>query len=300
MKINTGLRASTYHQSRRRARMPIKDILLPLVGEPNAAAIAAIDKCVAVAGDVGARVTAVAVEEDIPVRPKVRISDDLDNSAAVEAVRSVSDAHGLLKAFDAAATRFAVRNEQKLSRFAAPDIATNMAVCARLKDLSIVPVKPNADRSEKLVEHLIFESGRPILMCPEEFASELAVVFDKVVIAWDHTAPAARAVADALPMLQAAANVRIITATDKTTAVEQESGAALVSHLAEHGIKATFETVKIEGSSVGKVFEAYVKANAVDLLIMGAYRHSRLNEMVWGGATKTVIGRPPCWVMMSR
>ncbi len=279
--------------------MPIKDILLPLVGEPSAATIAAIDKCVAVAGDVGARVTAMAVEEDILVRPKVTISDDLDNTAAVEAVRSVSDAHGLLKAFDAAATRLAVRNEQKLSRFAAADIATNMAVCARLKDLSIVPVKPNDDRSEKLVERLIFESGRPILMCPEEFASQLAVVFDKVVIAWDHTAPAARAVADALPMLQAAANVRIITATDKTTPAEQESGTALVGHLAEHGIKATFEVVKIEGSSVGKVFEAYVKANAIDLLVMGAYRHSRLNEMVWGGATKTVIGRPPCWVMMS-
>jgi nucleotide-binding universal stress UspA family protein len=279
--------------------MPIKDILLPLVGEPSAAAIAAIDKCVAVAGVVGARVTAMAVEEDILVRPKVTISDDLDNTAAVEAVRSVSDAHGLLKAFDAAATRLAVRNEQKLGRLAAADIATNMAVCARLKDLSIVPVKPGDDRSEKLVERLIFESGRPILMCPEEFAGELAVVFDKVVIAWDHTAPAARAIADALPMLRAAADVRIITATDKTTPAEQESGTALVNHLAEHGIKATFETIKIEGSSVGKVFEAYVKANAIDLLIMGAYRHSRLNEIVWGGATKTVIGRPPCWVMMS-
>ena len=280
--------------------MPIKDILLPLVGEPSAAAIAAIDKCVAVAGDIGARVTAMAVEEDILVRPKVTISDDLDNTAAVEAVRSVSDARGLLKAFDAAAIRFAVRNEQKLSRLAAADIAMNMAVCARLKDLSIFPVKPNDDRSEKLVERLIFESGRPILMCPEEFANELAVVFDKVVIAWDHTAPAARAVADALPMLRAAANVRIITATDKITPAKQESGTALVSHLAEHGIKATFEAVKIEGSSVGKVFEAYVKANAIDLLIMGAYRHSRLNEIVSGGATKTVIGRPPCWVMMSR
>ncbi len=279
--------------------MPIKDILLPLVGEPRAAAIAAIDKCVAVAGNVGARVTTVAVEEEIVVRPKVTISDDPDNSAAAEAVRGVSNTHALLKAFDAAATRLGVRNEQKLSRLAAADIATNMAVCARLKDLSIVPVKPDNDRSEKLVEHLIFESGRPILMCPEEFASELAVAFDKVVIAWDHTAPAARAVADALPMLQAAANVRIITATDKTTPAERESGAALVSHLAEHGIKATFETIKIEGSSVGKVFEAYVKANAIDLLIMGAYRHSRLNEIVWGGATKTVIGRPPCWVMMS-
>ena len=80
--------------------MAIKDILLPLVGEPSAAAIAAIDKCMAVAGDIGARVTAMAVEEDILVRPKVMISDDLDNTAAAEAVRSVSNAHGLLKAFD--------------------------------------------------------------------------------------------------------------------------------------------------------------------------------------------------------
>jgi nucleotide-binding universal stress UspA family protein len=126
------------------------------------------------------------------------------------------------------------------------------------------------------------------------------VTFNDVVIAWDHTAPAARAVADALPMLQSAAKVRVITATDNNTAAEMESAAALVSHLAEHGIKASFEAVGIDGSSIGKVFEAYVKANVIDLLIMGAYRHSRLNEFVWGGATKTVIARPPCWVMMSR
>jgi nucleotide-binding universal stress UspA family protein len=102
-----------------------------------------------------------------------------------------------------------------------------------------------------------------------------------------------------MPVLQAAATVHVITATDTGTTTELESGAALVSHLAEHGVKASFEIVGIEGSSIGKVFEAYVKANAIDLLIMGAYRHSRLNEFVWGGATKTVIGQPPCWVMMS-
>jgi nucleotide-binding universal stress UspA family protein len=100
-------------------------------------------------------------------------------------------------------------------------------------------------------------------------------------------------------MLQAAANVRIVTAVDRKTPAEQESGLALANHLAEHGIKATFEMVKIDGSSIGKVFEAYVKAKTIDLLVMGAYRHTRLNEIVWGGATKTVIGRPPCWVMMS-
>ena len=63
--------------------------------------------------------------------------------------------------------------------------------------------------------------------------------------------------------------------------------------------EAGFETAKIHGSSVGKVFEACVKANAVDLLVMGGYRHSRLNEIVRGCATKTVMARPPCWVMMS-
>ena len=278
--------------------MAIQDILLPLVGEPSTAAVAAIDKCTAMARNIGARVTAAASVE-ILVRPKVMISTDLDNTAEAARVRSVSDAEALLKAVEVSSARLGVPVEQRLYRLAAADITANLARIARLKDLSIVPVKPHDDQSEKIVERLIFESGRPVMMCPEEFASELAVPFDDVVIAWDDSAPAARAVADALPMLQAAANVRIITATDNGAA-ELESGAALVCHLAEHGIKAAFETVKIDGSSIGKVFERYVEANRIDLLVMGAYRHSRLNEIVWGGATKTVIGRPPCWVMMSR
>jgi nucleotide-binding universal stress UspA family protein len=279
--------------------MAIQDILLPLVGEPSTAAVAAIDKCTAMARNIGARVTAAASVE-ILVRPKVMISADLDNTAEAARVRSVSDAEALLKAVEVASARLGVPVEQRLYRLAAADITANLARIARLKDLSIVPVKPHDDQSEKIVERLIFESGRPVMMCPEEFASELAVPFDDVVIAWDHSAPAARAVADALPMLHAAASVRIITATDNKAPAELESGAALVSHLAEHGIKAAFETVKIDGSSIGKVFERYVAANRIDLLVMGAYRHSRLNEIVWGGATKTVIGRPPCWVMMSR
>jgi nucleotide-binding universal stress UspA family protein len=280
--------------------MPIKDVFLPLVGEPGAEAVAAIDKCVAVSGDFGARICALAIEEDIPVRPQVAISPDLDNSEAAEAIRSVTDARGLLQAFESAAVRFGVRNEQKLRRLTVAEIAGNFAECARVADLSLVPVRSDSGRSESIVERLLFDSGRPILMCPEELAAELPVAFDDVVIAWDHSAPAARAVGDALPMLQTAAKVRIITATDRMTAEEMQSGTALVDHLAEHGIKASFETVKIDGSSIGKIFEAYVIANAIDLLVMGAYRHSRLNEIVWGGATKTVIGRPPCWVMMSR
>ena len=279
--------------------MPIKDILLPLVGLRRDATIAAIDKCVALAGDFGANVSAVAIEEAVLVRPQV-ISLDLDNSAAASAVRSVTDAGGLLKAFDNAAIRFGLRNEQTLVRWTTGEVASNLAYRARLKDLSLVPVKSHDNLSEAIVEQLLFKSGRPVLLCPEDRAAELPIVFRHVLIAWDHSAPAARAVADALSLLKAAETVRVITATDGRTPEEMKSGADLVGHLAEHGIKASFEVVKIEGSSVGKVFDAYVRANAIDLLVMGGYRHTRLSEIVWGGMTKTVIGQPPCWVMMSR
>jgi nucleotide-binding universal stress UspA family protein len=279
--------------------MSIKHMLLPLVGDPTPAAVTAIEKCIRMAKGLGAAVSALAVEVDIPFRPRVTISDDLDDAETATAVRSVSNARGLLQAFDAAATRFEVRTDQKVRRFAAADIAAGLAEAARLKDLTLVLLKPHDVQSERIVEQLIFHSGRPILLCPQEFADRLRPALGNVAIAWDHTAPAARAVADALPLLQAAESVRIMTATDQKTPAELESGAALVSHLADHGITAVFETVEIDGSSVGKVFESYIKANAIDLLVMGAYRHSRLNEFVWGGASNTVIGRPPCWVMMS-
>jgi nucleotide-binding universal stress UspA family protein len=280
--------------------MPIKDVLLPLVGQSDDRAIAAIEKCVAVAGDLAARVEALAIEEDIAVRPQVKVLSARDHGLAGEMMQTATDARGLLRAFDDAAVRFGVRNVQELQRLPADDIAPALARRARLKDLSLVPVKTHSDQSESIIERLLFDSGRPILLCPQALAPDLPVALDDILIAWDHSAPAATAIADALPLLQSAVSVKIITATDNASAEELQSGTALVEHLAEHGIKSSFETVKIGGSSVGKVFGAYVRSNRIDLLVMGAYRHSRLSETIWGGATKTVIGEPPCWVMMSR
>jgi len=280
--------------------MPIKDILLPLVGQPDGNAIAAIEKCVAVAGDLGARVEAIAVEQVISVRAKLTALSAQSGAGVSVDLRDVTDAHGLLRAFNDAAVRVGLRNEQVQQLMADSDIAPMLARRARLKDLSLVPVKAHSDQSETIVEKLLFESGRPILLCPEELAAGLRVNLDHVLIAWDHSAPAARAIADALPQLQSALTVRIMTATDERTEEEVRSGAALSDHLAQHGIKSSFETVAIGGSSVGKVFDAYVRSHGIDLLVMGAYGHSRINEIVWGGATKTVIGQPPCWAMMSR
>jgi nucleotide-binding universal stress UspA family protein len=170
---------------------------------------------------------------------------------------------------------------------------------ARLRDIAIAIVRTADSHSEELVERLLFETGRPVLMCPEETSDSLAASFDDVAIAWDHSAPAARAVGDALPLLRRAARVRIVTATDEATAAQMASGEALERHLAEHRINAGFATVAIEGRPDGRVFEEYVEDNGIDLLIMGGYRRSRLNELIWGGVTSTVINRPPCWVMLS-
>lgn len=278
--------------------MPIKDVFLPLVGQPRGPALAAIATCVAVAADLGARITALALEEDVFVRPKVIIPGDLDPPEA-SGSREVSDVQQLLNAFTNAASRANIRAQSRSGKVPADQMASILAEHARFSDLTLVPVRPHDSQTERIIETLLFESGRPLLLCPEQHVDELRPEFENVMIAWDHSARAARAVGDALPILQAASSVRVVTvADDKTDAIVQ-SGTALVDHLREHGVYASFETTKGGGSSIGKVLGSWANSHAMDTIVMGAYHHSRLNEIVWGGVTKTVIGQPPCWVMIS-
>ena len=277
--------------------MPIKDVFLPLIGEPRAPTLAAIEKCVAVAADLGARITGLALEDDAFVRPKPVFPDDPERAQL--GLREAGDVQQLLNAFTNAASRAGLRAQSRSGRVPADQIASTLAEHARFSDLALIPVKPHDSGTENLVETFLFQSGRPLLLCPEQHVETLRPEFENVVIAWDQSARAARAVGDALPVIQAAASVRVVTvADDKTDAIAQ-SGLSLVHHLREHGVYASFETVKGSGSSIGKVLGSFAQSHTVDAIVMGAYHHSRLNEVVWGGVTKTVIGQPPCWVMMS-
>ena len=279
--------------------MAIKDMLLPLVGAPGPAAVAAIERCVAMAADIGARITAVVIEVEVDARPRLTMSSDLDYADTVAKTHSFSNARDLLSAFESATLRLNANNDHAIRKLPEHDIAAYLAGWARLTDLTVFPMKTHHGQCQKIVEQLIFESGRPVLLCPVEPAAPLATTFENIAIAWDDTGPAARAIADAMPLLQEAASVRIFTVTDAATPAGRDSGAALASHLALHGVAVRFDTVKREGASVGKVFGSYVKAESVDLLVMGAYRHSRMNEWIWGGASNSMIGHPPCWVLMS-
>jgi nucleotide-binding universal stress UspA family protein len=274
--------------------MSIRDVLLPLVGESSRTTMLAIEKCAALARGLDARVTALAIEAEDITPPSVA-----DVLGATEIVQTAPTARALLAAFDAAATKLSLRNEQRREPAAQGEVINTIVARARLNDMSIALVKSADSFSEKLVERLLFETGRPVLMCPQDIADGLETSFNEVAIAWDHAAPAARAVGDALPLLKRASRVHILTATDKASRAQLTSGAALERHLAEHDITAVFETREISGSSIGKVLGSYVEDNAIDLLVMGGFGHSRLSEHVWGGVTSTVINQPPCWVMLS-
>jgi nucleotide-binding universal stress UspA family protein len=214
-------------------------------------------------------------------------------------VRELSDIQHLLNAFTNAASRSGIRAQSRSGKVPVDQIASILAEQARFSDLILVPVKPHDSRTENIIETFLFESGRPLLLCPEQHVDELRPEFENVMIAWDHSARAARAIGDALPILQAAAAVRVVTVSDDKNEAITRSGTSLVHHLREHGIYASFETMKGNGSSIGKVLGTWARSHAIDAIVMGAYHHSRLKEIVWGGVTKTVIGQPPCWVVIS-
>lgn len=283
--------------------MAIRDILFPLMSYPNATTNEAIEEGVAIGKHLGAKVTAITVEIDVRRPPGPHTGaltpDDPVLLETVEHATSRSNSERMIAAFEAAAGAANIAHDRTVRRSEAKGVAGIMVQSARLKDLTLVAIKAHDGAQESVVEKLIFESGRPMLIFPEDSTKPLPNAFECISIAWDGSAQAARAVADAMPLLQEAATVRIITASDEGSAAEAASGKALVKHLAEHGVKATFEMPRIDGSSVGKILEAFVDTNKIDLLVMGAFRHSRLRELVLGGATYTILGHPPCRVLMS-
>jgi nucleotide-binding universal stress UspA family protein len=119
------------------------------------------------------------------------------------------------------------------------------------------------------------------------------------VVAWDFSQPASRAAADALPILQKAKRVELLTVTNEKPIPGKRTAADLAKNLAYHGVDVAIETVDASGRSIGDVLGAYVDVHQTDLLVMGAYGHSRVREFILGGATKSILSRPPIPILLS-
>jgi hypothetical protein len=174
------------------------------------------------------------------------------------------------------------------------------AQMARCFDLSVV-MQPDRDAwadDALTIEAALFESGRPVIAIP--FIQRQGIKLDQVVCCWDGGRAAARAIADALPLLQKAENVRVLTITSKSSSALNECrGLEIGAHLARHGIKIDVETVPVPDVDVADTILNWVADHSASMVVMGGYGHSRLREFVLGGVTRTMLASMTVPVFLS-
>ena len=279
--------------------MSYKDVLLNLASYPDSTPPAAVDLAVDFAAGIGARISAIACELRFAMPGSFLAPAFLDVPALAdtEAKKGREQAESALVAFQKAAQDKGVFEEKILERCQAPEFSELVVEYARLRDLTIVPAEATDFADQPTAEALIFESGRPVLMLPREPRKPFAL--NTATVAWDFSRPATRAVGDALPLLTKAKRVHVVTVTNEKRIDTRRSGPELAKHLARHGADVILETIDAQGRSIGEALEAATRAHDSDLLVMGAYGHSRLREFVLGGATRSMMNRPPLPVLFS-
>jgi nucleotide-binding universal stress UspA family protein len=177
------------------------------------------------------------------------------------------------------------------------------ALHARYADLTILgqldPDRGDAELIRPRPEHVTLASGRPVLVVP--YAGHFETVGRRVLIGWNASREATRAVNDAMPLLIAADVVTVLTidAHEGPDAHGELPGADISLYLARHGVKATIERTVSAGIPAGDVLLSRAADLGADLLVIGAYGHSRVRELLLGGATRSILQSMTLPVLMS-
>ena len=278
--------------------MAIRDVLLALTSYPEPTPVTVVEDAVSFAASLGCHIAAIACETHVQV-PGTLFPSSLVNvggMAASEAHKSLNSAQALLAAFESGAGKAGLSHEKILERSLSHHVPGMFVQYARLRDLTIVSVPESYD--QWYAETVIFESGKPTLVLPE---SPRARPFDlkTVLVAWDFSRAAARAIADAIPILEKAREVRIVTVTNEKVLDSKHSAEELAKNLSRHGIDVVLDKLDAAGRPIGKVLERHAASCSADLLVMGAYGHSRFREFILGGATRSLLSKPPIPILFS-
>jgi nucleotide-binding universal stress UspA family protein len=182
------------------------------------------------------------------------------------------------------------------------DFAPAFARHARHSDLSIVgqadPDEGDVD-AELIAEAAFMQTGRPTLLVPYIGARKLPP--SRILIAWDGSRESARAVGDAMPFMVRAESVTVLVVDPGGLKgrVGDQPGADLATHLARHKVKAEVVTAASGGLGVGDVIIGQATDMGAEMVVMGAYGHSRLRELVLGGATQSMLDHMPIPALLS-
>ena len=274
--------------------MPFKDILVALNSYPDPTPVSVVEDAVSFAAALGAHLAAVSCETRVQVPGHFVSAAIVDGVIAAEAAKSRNNARELLAAFEAAAKKAGILHETILEKCLTLEVPDLLVEYARLRDLTILP----ASSDQWYAEAIIFGSGRPTVILPET-AKRRPFQLGTVAVAWDFSRAAARAISDALPILELAKQVRIVTVINEKALDTKRSGEELAKNLARHGIDVVLDQVDAKGNSIGEVLESWTSSQGADLLVMGSYGHSRWREFVLGGATRSLLSKPPLPILLS-
>jgi nucleotide-binding universal stress UspA family protein len=202
-----------------------------------------------------------------------------------------SQAEATRKAFEEAMRREGVSFGFVHTDSASTILADDVVEATRSADL--VLAMPPADQSSGWIEtdfaeRVVMGSGRPVLLIPRGFKG---LAFGEAIIGWNASREASRAAFDAVPLLKACKAARIVTVDPETYPAfrGEVPGADLAEALDRHGIKAITEPLRTSGTEAGRALLQHANDIGASLIVLGAYGHSRLRELILGGATREML-----------
>jgi nucleotide-binding universal stress UspA family protein len=203
-----------------------------------------------------------------------------DNETAAEAA---------IKSFTVATDQAGISAEPLMTSASLAGAGDRFARMARRFDLAIVgQAQPEISSMEQIIgETTLFESGRPMIMVP--YIQKAPFKTDNVMICWDGSRTAARAVADAIPVIRNSGRVEIVIVASERGKQDEIEGADIGQHLARHGLKVDVHRISGGNIDIGDALLSHAADSGADLMVMGGYGHSRLREFVLGGATRSIF-----------
>jgi nucleotide-binding universal stress UspA family protein len=253
---------------------------------------------VSVASTVGAHLTGIAFVYDpiVPmaatgyVPPEVIETQQRDNEAAAKTA---------INRFNAAAGRAGITVESDKLPASLASAGEEFGRVARRFDLAIVAQgESDKDAVEELIaESTLFESARPVIIVP--YIQKAPLKLNRVMVCWDGSRQATRAIADAMPLLERAGQVELVIVASEPGKQDEIPGADMGQHLARHGLKVDVNRITEGDIDVGDALLSHAADASIDFVVMGGYGHSRLREFVLGGVTRLMLRSMTVPVLMS-
>jgi nucleotide-binding universal stress UspA family protein len=200
-----------------------------------------------------------------------------------------AEAKAAIGRFSEATRRAGLSAEPMMLTASLAGAGEQFARIARRFDLAIVgQTEPETSSVEDIIaEVALFESGRPMILVP--YIQKGPLKLDNVMLCWDGSRQAARAIGDAMPLLVKAGRVEIVIVANERGKQDEIEGADMGQHLARHGLKVAVDRIAGGNVDVADVLLSHAADSGADFMVMGGYGHSRLREFVLGGVTRTIL-----------